>query len=160
MTKNTELARTLGLIDSVAILVGIVVGGGIFLLPRLIATELPSAAGILAVWAASGLLCCCGALAYAEMGAMMPATGGHYVFLRESYGPLVAFLSGWTFSLVVAAGAIAWLAVIFSITLSYFIPLGPVASKLLAVALITVLSAVNYCGIKPGAAVQNASTLL
>ena len=113
--KNTELARTLSLTDSIAILVGIVVGGGIFLLPRLIAAELPSAPGILAVWAASGVLCFFGALAYAEMGAMMPLTGGPYVFLRECYGPLAAFLSGWTFSLVVSAGAIAWLAVSFLI---------------------------------------------
>ena len=78
MTKTSELARTLSLTDSVAILVGIVVGGGIFLLPRLIATELPSAPGILAVWAASGVLCFFGALAYAEMGAMMPLTGGRF----------------------------------------------------------------------------------
>jgi len=160
VTKTNELARTLSLTDSVAILVGIVVGGGIFLLPRLIAAELPSAPGILAVWAASGVLCFFGALAYAEMGAMMPLTGGHYVFLRECYGPLAAFLSGWTFSLVVSAGAIAWLAVSFSITLSYFFPLGPAASKLLAVGLIAGLTVVNYCGIKAGSAVQNASTWL
>ena len=68
VTKTNELARTLSLTDSIAILVGIVVGGGIFLLPRLIAAELPSAPGILAVWAASGVLCFFGALAYAEMG--------------------------------------------------------------------------------------------
>src|SRR5258708_31898479 len=118
VTKTTALAGRLSLTDSISILVGIVVGGGIFLLPRLIATELPAARAIVGVWVASGVLCFFGALAYAEMGAMMPHTGGHYVFLRECYGPLAAFLSGWTFSLIVASGAIAWLAVSFSLTIS------------------------------------------
>jgi APA family basic amino acid/polyamine antiporter len=114
----------------------------------------------MAVWIASGVLCFFGALAYAEMGAMMPETGGHYVYLRECYGPLTGFLCGWTFMLVVLTAAIAWLAVSFSLTLAYFVPLSGVASKLVALGLIAVLSFVNYRGIRPGAAVQKLFTVL
>ena len=139
----TELPRTLGLIDSAAIVLGIVIGAGIFLAPRLVAQALPSAPLILAVWITSGVLVFFGVLAYAEMGAMTPETGGHYVYLRECYGPLAGFLCGWTFALVVLSAAMAWLAVSFSITLGYFVGLSPLMSKLIALALIAALSTVN-----------------
>jgi APA family basic amino acid/polyamine antiporter len=152
---RAELLRQLGLVDSASIVVGIVIGAGIFLVPRLVAQALPSASMILAVWIASGVLCFFGGLAYAEMGAMMPETGGHYVYLRECYGPIAGFLCGWTFTLVVLSAAMAWLAVSFSITLGYFLPLSPLSSKLIALALIAALSAVNYRGVRLGATVQN-----
>ena len=155
-----ELPRALGLFDSASILVGIVVGAGIFLVPRLVAQALPSPPMMLAVWIGAGVLCFFGGLAYAEMGAMMPETGGHYVYLRECYGPLAGFLCGWTFTLVVLSAAMAWLAVSFSITLGYFLPLGPLNAKLIALALIVVLSAFNYRGVRLGAAVQNLLTVL
>ncbi|HKW98798.1 MAG TPA: amino acid permease [Bryobacteraceae bacterium] len=155
-----ELPRALGLADSAAVVIGIVVGAGIFLAPRLVAQALPSAPMILAVWIVCGVLCFFGALAYAEVGAMMPETGGHYVYLRECYGPLAGFLCGWTFALVVLSAAMAWLAVSFSITLGYFLPLGAVVSKMIALALIAVLSMVNYRGIRLGAAVQKFFTVL
>lgn len=159
-TRPAELVRALGLVDSAAVVVGIVVGAGIFLAPRLVAQALPSAPMILAVWITSGVLCFFGALAYAEMGAMMPETGGHYVYLRECFGPLLAFLCGWTFALVVLSAAVAWLAVSFSITLSYFVPLTAVTAKLVALGLIALLSFVNYRGIRPGARVQKLFTAL
>src|SRR5579872_4135651 len=121
--KLAELPRALGLLDSMAVVVGIVIGAGIFLAPRLVAKALPSPPMILAVWIFSGVLCFFGALAYAEMGAMMPQTGGHYVYVREAYGPLAGFLCGWTFVFVVLSSAMAWLATSFAITLGYFIPL-------------------------------------
>jgi APA family basic amino acid/polyamine antiporter len=155
-----ELPRTLGLLDSVSIVVGIVIGAGIFLAPRLVAQALPSAPLILGIWIVSGILCFFGGLAYAEMGAMMPETGGHYVFLRECYGPLAGFLCGWTFTLVVLWAAIAWLAVSFSITLAYFVPLSPVWSKLISVLLIAAFSTLNYRGIRLGAAAQKLLTAL
>jgi APA family basic amino acid/polyamine antiporter len=153
-----ELSRTLGLIDSAAIVLGIVIGAGIFLVPRLVAQALPSASLILAVWITCGTLVFFGALAYAEMGAMMPETGGHYVYVRECYGPLAGFLCGWTFTLVVLSAAMAWLAVSFSITLGYFVPLNPLTAKLVALSLIGALSFVNYFGIRLGAAVQKLVT--
>ena len=158
MTSAPDLPRRLGMLDATAIVIGIVIGSGIFVLPNLIARSLPSASAILAVWVVAGVLSFFGALAYAELGAMLPATGGQYVYLREAYGPLCAFVSGWTFMLAVLAGGSAWLAVTFSIYAGYFFPLTPAAAKGLAVALIAVLSAVNYIGVQEGAWVQRIFT--
>src|SRR6202043_532805 len=94
-TAMDGLPRKLGLLDATLIVIGIVIGSGIFLLPNLIARNLPSAFAIVSVWVAAGVLSFFGALAYAELGAMMPATGGQYVYLREAYGPACAFLCGW-----------------------------------------------------------------
>jgi len=155
-----ELPRKLGWLDATMIVVGIVIGSGIFLLPNLIAQNLPSAGAILAAWIISGVLSYFGALAYAELGAMMPATGGHYVYLREAYGPLCAFVCGWTFMLAVLSGGIAFLAVSFSIYLGQFVHLSFVMSKLVPLVLIAVLSVVNYLGVREGAVVQVVFTFL
>jgi APA family basic amino acid/polyamine antiporter len=152
------LPRRLGVVDATAIVIGIVIGSGIFVLPNLIARSLPSAPAILAVWVVAGVLSFFGALAYAELGAMLPATGGQYVYLREAYGPLCAFVCGWTFMLAVMAGGSAWLAVTFSIYVGYFLPLSVAAAKAVSVALIAVLSAVNYVGVQEGAWVQRTFT--
>src|SRR6185295_249073 len=107
----------------------------IFLVPNAVARSLPSAGLILLVWTLTGALSFFGALAYAELGAMFPSTGGQYVYLREAYGPMAGFLSGWASFLVMQSGSAATLAAGFSIYLSYFIPLGPVGAKLASVAL-------------------------
>jgi APA family basic amino acid/polyamine antiporter len=155
-----ELPRRLGLLDASAIVIGIVIGSGIFLFPNLIARDLPSGPAILAVWIVSGVLSFFGALAYAELGAMMPATGGQYVYLREAYGPMWAFVSGWTFMLAVLSGGTAWLTVTFSIYVGHFVPLSPAAAKAVSLALLAVLSAVNYIGVREGAWVQRIFTFL
>lgn len=149
-----ELPRKLGLLDATFIVIGIVIGSGIFLLPNLIARSLPSAFAIVAVWVVAGVLSYFGALAYAELGAMMPATGGQYVYLREAYGPACAFLSGWVFVLAVLPGGIAFLAVGFSIYLDHFVHLSPVMRSFAALALVAVLSAANYIGVREGAWIQ------
>src|SRR5947208_1424408 len=136
MQSARELPRKLGLLDSCAIVVGTIIGAGIFLVPNLVARSLPSAPWIVAVWIFSGVLAFFGALAYAELGAMIPATGGQYVFLREAYGPMFGFLCGWTYFFVVISAAIAWLAITFATYLAYFVPLTPVLSKSVAVTLI------------------------
>jgi basic amino acid/polyamine antiporter, APA family len=155
-----ELPRKLGILDATVMIIGIVIGSGIFVLPNLIARDLPSAPAILSVWIISGILSFFGALAYAELGAMMPATGGLYVYLREAYGPLCAFVSGWTFMLAVLSGGTAWLAVTFSIYVAHFIPLTFVMSKIVSLALLAVLSAVNLIGVREGAWVQRTFTVL
>lgn len=155
-----ELPRKLGLLDATVMIIGIVIGAGIFVLPNLIARDLPSAPAVLSLWIVSGILSIIGALAYAELGAMMPATGGLYVYLREAYGPLCAFVSGWTFMLAVMSGGIAFLAVMFSLYASRFIPLTPLMSKVVSLALLTVLSAVNVIGVREGAWVQRTFTFL
>ena len=128
-----DLSRRLGLLDATTIVVGIVIGSGIFVLPNLIARNLPSSTAILTTWIVSGVLSFFGALAYAELGAMMPATGGQYVYLREAYGPLCAFVCAWTFMLAVLSGGSAWLAVTFSIYAGYFLPLTPITSKMMSI---------------------------
>jgi APA family basic amino acid/polyamine antiporter len=155
-----DLPRTLGILDTTAIIIGIVIGSGIFLLPNLIARNIPSRSAILAAWVVSGILSLIGAFAYAELGTMLPATGGQYVYLREAYGPWCAFVSGWTFMLAVLSGGSAWLAVTFSIYAGYFVPLTPVMSKVVSIGLIAILSAVNYVGVRESAWVQRTSTYL
>ena len=146
------------MLDAIAIVIGIVIGSGIFVLPNLIARSLPSGGVILAVWIVSGVLSFFGALAYAELGAMMPSTGGHYVYLREAYGPLAAFVCAWTFMLAVLSGGSAWLAVTFSIYAGYFVRLTPATAKMVSIGLIAALSAVNYIGVRESAWVQRAFT--
>ena len=136
-----DLPRLLGVWDAAAVVVGIVIGSGIFVLPNVIAQSLPSQPAIMAAWVIAGILSFFGALAYAELGAMLPETGGQYVYLREAFGPLSAFVCGWTFTLAVTTGGAAWLAVTFSIYAGYFIPLTPVTGKLLSIALIAIFCA-------------------
>ena len=158
MKRPTELPRRLGLLDSLAIVVGIVIGGGIFLVPNLVARNLSSAPAILSVWIVAGVVSFFGALACAELGAAFPSTGGQYVFLREAYGPMAGFLCGWSMFLVARTAQVAWLAVTLSLYVSYFVPLGPTTSKALGVAAIVVFAAVNYRGVSLGALAQKAFT--
>jgi APA family basic amino acid/polyamine antiporter len=153
-----QLPRRLGLLDATFIVIGIVIGSGIFLLPNVIAHHLPSGPAIIAVWIVSGILSFFGALAYAELGAMMPATGGQYVYLREAFGPLCAFVCGWVFVLAVTPGGIAFLSVGFSIYLDHFIPLTPAMRTAASLTLLLVLSAVNYLGVRESAWVQRIFT--
>jgi APA family basic amino acid/polyamine antiporter len=155
-----ELPRKLGLIDATAILVGTTIGSAIFIVPNTVARNLPSVGLIFLVWSVTGLLSFFGALAYAELGAMMPSTGGHYIYLREAYGPLAGFLSGWASFLIMQSGSAATLAAGFSIYLAYFIPLSPFEAKLASVLLIATLTLVNYRGVRLGAGVQKFFTSL
>jgi APA family basic amino acid/polyamine antiporter len=154
------LPRQLGLLDATSIVVGTVIGSGIFLIPGLVAQHLPSSGLILGVWLFAGVLSFFGALAFAELGAMRPETGGPYVYLREAYGPLWAFLCGWTYFLVVQSGGIAAIASGFAIYLGHFVPLSPGASKAAAAALVAILTFVNYRGVKAGVFVQKLLTFL
>lgn len=161
------LLRAIGLWSAVLIVVGAVIGSGIFLTTGGMAALIPSASLLLLAWALGGVLAITGGLAYAEMGAMFPRSGGVYVFLREAYGPLPAFLYGWASLLVVISGSMAAVAVGFAEYLSYFIPAAstsnvvlsvPVpwgtfaisAGQLVAGASLAVLGAVNYVGVRSG----------
>lgn len=140
-------------------MIGITIGGGIFLVPNLVARELRSTAAILGVWIFAGVISFFGALACAELGTAIPATGGQYVFLREAYGPLIGFLCGWSMFLVARTAQVAWMAVTLALYVSYFVPLTPVESKLLGIVAIVILTAINYRGVTAGAMVQNIFTL-
>jgi len=155
---GTDLPRKLGLLDSLSIVVGVIIGGGIFLVPNLVARELHSVPAILSVWIFAGIISFFGALACAELGTAFPATGGQYVFLRESYGPFVGFLCGWSMFLVARTAQVAWLAVTLTLYVSYFVPLSPLESKLLGLAAIALFTAINYWGVEAGAWVQKIFT--
>lgn len=156
---TAALPRKLGLPDALAIVVGMIIGGGIFLVPNLVARNVTSAASILGVWIFAGVASLIGALACAELGAAMPHTGGQYVYLREAYGPFAGFLYGWTMFLVGRTAQASWLAVTLALYVSYFVPLSPVESKALGTAAILLLAAVNYRGARAGALVQKGFTL-
>jgi APA family basic amino acid/polyamine antiporter len=156
---SPDLPRKLGLLDSLSIVVGTVIGGGIFLVPNLVARNLSSAPAILAVWAFAGFVSFFGALACAELGAALPATGGQYVFLREAFGPLAAFLCGWSMFTVARTAQVAWMAVTFSLYLSYSVPMGAAAAKAVGLGLIAVFAWINYRGVTAGAAVQKTFTM-
>lgn len=154
-TTKTELQRELGLFDSISIVLGIVIGSGIFLVPNLVASALQSPAWILTAWIGTGVLSFFGALAFAELGTMFPATGGQYVYLREAWGHLPAFLCGWSHFFISQSAGIAYLSVSFAIYLSYFFRLGVWQGKIVAVSVMAMLTLVNYYGLRPGARVQN-----
>ena len=149
-----ELPRKLGLLDSLSIVIGVVIGAGIFLVPNLVARELRSPAAILGVWTFAGVISFFGALACAELGTMFPATGGQYVFLRESWGTLVGFLCGWSMFVVARTAQVAWLAVTLALYFSYLLPLSGIASKLLGLGAIVLFMGINYWGVTLGAFVQ------
>jgi APA family basic amino acid/polyamine antiporter len=155
------LPRVLGFWDIIGIVVGGVIGSGIFIVPAAVASQVRAPLLILAVWVVGGILSFFGALSFSELGAAYPHAGGIYVYLREAYGSLLAFLFGWTLFLVIDSGAVATLAVAFSTTyLKNFVALTSLEEKLISVALIAFLVIVNYIGIKAGAALQNLLTII
>src|SRR5215831_3070350 len=153
------LRRTLGFGDLMLITIGTVIGSGIYLVPSLVLRSSggrPSVAII--IWTAGGVLSLLGALTYAELGAANPDAGGLYVYLRDAFGPLVAFLYGWTSFVVIASGSVATLAVAFSNYLGQLIPLNAPAARAVSVVLIVLLAIVNIRGTRNSATLQNWTT--
>ncbi|NIM90568.1 MAG: amino acid permease [Candidatus Aminicenantes bacterium] len=175
--EKPHLLRKLNLLDATFLVIGAVVGSGIFMTTGIIAGYLPTPGMILVVWLVGGFIALSGALSFAELGAMYPQAGGQYIYLREAYGPWAGFLYGWGFFWVIECGGIAALAVGFGEYFGYFFPslstqtyllelsvLGLdyslSAGQLVAVVSIIILSAINYFGIKSGIVVQNIFTFL
>jgi len=173
---DERLVRAIGLGPAILFVVGSVIGSGIFLTTGGMAALIPSATLLLAAWILGGLLAITGGLTYAEMGAMFPRSGGVYVFLKEAYGPLTAFLYGWAALFVVLSGGIAAVSVGFAEYLSYFVPaLSPKtplltlaspwrpltisAGQLVGAANIVVLGVVNYVGVRTGSRVNVVCTI-
>src|SRR3954451_13131309 len=109
-----DLPRKVGFWGAMAVMVGIVIGSGIFATPTIIARNLNSPGLILAFWAVGGLIALCGALTFAELAALLPHSGGIYVFLREGIGPCPAFVFGWTYMLITKPAAAGGIATVFS----------------------------------------------
>jgi len=156
-----SLHRALGVGSITAIVVGTMIGSGIFIVPATVAAEVKSPLLMLLVWVVGGLMCVFGALSLAELAAAFTETGGIYVYLREAYGPLVGFLFGWALLLVIDTGTIATLSLAFATKyLPHFVPLGPAAQRAAAVLFIFALVGINYVGVKQGAFFQNLLTVL
>jgi basic amino acid/polyamine antiporter, APA family len=159
MRAVTNLARVLSLRDLILIVIGTVIGSGIFLVPGSVLRQVDGHIGpMLLVWVAGGVLSLLGAFTYAELGAMDPTAGGLYVYLRRALGPLTAFLYGWTFFLVIGSGSAATLAVASTSYLQEFVPLNVVGQKLFAILLLAIVAVINVASTRGSANVQNWST--
>jgi basic amino acid/polyamine antiporter, APA family len=175
--RPAELVRGLGLLDATLLIVGSVIGSGIFFAPSIMAGYLHSPGLLLGLWVLGGLLTLAGALSYAELAAAMPRAGGQYVFLSEAFSPLFGFLYGWTLLLAINTGFVAAVALAFAKTLGFFVPgvgeehalvtvsllglaqLTVSSAQVVAIAVIAVLTWLNITGLRTGAAVQNLFTL-
>jgi APA family basic amino acid/polyamine antiporter len=171
-TSSSLLDRRLGPIDAAAIVVSNVIGGGIFFVPIIVAQMVGTSGAILWVWLIGGALAFAGAMAYAELSALRPRAGGEYVYLREAFGPLAAFLTGWTSFIAGFSGAIAANAVAFAEYIGRFVPAAGDATPFLTIPIplvplivsrkalvalvpIAVLSFIHIRGLGPGRIVQN-----
>lgn len=157
--SDERLERRLNLGDATAIVVGSMIGSGIFLKASGIAQLLPHPPLILAVWLVAGLLTLGGALVIAELGAMMPEAGGLYIYLRRAYGPFIAFLFGWSLLAVLQTGSIAGLAAGAMQNLAELAPALRPYQFWLSAALIAILTGLNVLSVKSGATVQNILTV-
>jgi basic amino acid/polyamine antiporter, APA family len=166
------LSRGIGLFDAIALVVGSMIGSGIFIVSAESSRVLGSAGWLLAAWAIAGALTLIASLCCSELAAMLPKAGGQYVFFREAYGPLVGFLFGWAMILVIQTGTIAAVAVAFAKFLGVLWPavssadplvtLGPLRvapGQLVALLVIGLLTATNTTGLKTGTTTQNVFTL-
>lgn len=155
----SELRRELGVVSAALLVVGGIIGSGIFFTPAEVARALPSGGWILGVWALGGFLALAGALTYAELGAMLPHAGGAYVYIRQAFGSRWAFLYGWMALLIIASGAIAAVAMSFAGYLGRFVDLAALGGQLsVAAGTIVLLTATNYVGLRPGVVLQNVLT--
>jgi basic amino acid/polyamine antiporter, APA family len=160
--------RALGLFDAVMIVIGGIIGSGIFINPYIVAQRLDSTELVIGAWVAGAAIALIGALCYAELGAMSPAAGGQYVYLRDAYHPLVAFLYGWALLFMIEAGAMAAVAMTFAEYAVRLVTDQPQASALvgaggiraIAIGAIVLLSAINYLGVVPGSRLLNVFVIL
>ncbi len=174
---TADLERQLGAFDATMIIVGNIIGMGIFTTTGFIAEVLPHPLLMLSVWIVGGLLTLCGALTYAELGAAIPRAGGEYVYLREAYGPLMGFLNGWTYFLVSNPGSIAVMSVALVAYAQSFVPgismqsllisfevvgweFKVTSGQFLSIVVVGIFSVINYLGVRSGSWVQNLLTLI
>lgn len=146
--------QTLGTREAVAIVVGIVIGAGIFKAPSLVAMNSPSPLWMMLAWVLGGLISLIGALCYCELATAYPSAGGDYHFLHRAFGRKLAFLFGWSRFAVITTGSIALLAFVFGDYMTQVLPLGPGSSAIWGVAAVLLLTVFNVLGVRQGAAIQ------
>ena len=158
--KTTELRRAIGLPHAIAMVVGTIIGASIFVQPSEITGQVPSITGIFMVWFIAGMLTFFGALVCAELASIFTQSGGVYVYLKEAYSPSIGFLWGWAMFWSMHSGIIAAVSVIFARYAAYFFQtMSDAVIKAIAIAVILLLSAVNYLGVKQGSRLQTLFTL-
>src|SRR5881628_365290 len=170
-SSASGLVKGLGLLDSTTLVMGSMIGSGIFIVSADIARQTQSPGLMILTWIVTATLTLIAALSYGELAAAMPHAGGQYVYLREAFGPLSGFLFGWTTFMVIQTGTIAAVAVAFAKYSGVFVPwisaqnylvgqgkLGVTTQQMVAIAVIVLLSAVNSRGIRTGAVIQNVFT--
>jgi basic amino acid/polyamine antiporter, APA family len=155
-----ELRRTLGTVDLTFLVVGSVIGSGIFLVPSAVLAGTGSVPSALAVWIAGGVLSFFGALSYAELGSMDASSGGLYAYIRDAFGRFPAFLFGWTLFLVIGSGSIATLAVAAANYMGQFAELAPWHRKAIATALIIIIAVLNVRSVRQSASVVDVATAI
>ncbi|HEY0099245.1 MAG TPA: amino acid permease, partial [Pyrinomonadaceae bacterium] len=153
------LARRLGLFDATMLVMGGIVGAGIFLNPAEVARQVHTPALIIGAWLLGGLIALAGAFVYAELAARRPEVGGQYAYLRDAYHPTVAFLYGWSLLLVIQSGGMAAVAITFAL---YFRQLtgAPLSEGAIAAIALTLLTVINCLGVRAGSNVQSALMVL
>ncbi len=160
MPDHVSYAQRLSLFDATMLVMGGIIGAGIFLNPAVVAQRVSTPALVLGVWVLGGAVALAGAFCFAELAARKPLAGGGYVYLRDAFGPLPAFLYGWTELLVINSGGIAAVSVTFATYTISLTGLSVRTTAPLALGAIALLSAINYVGIKPGSVTQNILTIL
>ena len=150
----------MGLVQTTALVAGIIIGASIFVQPSEIMRDVPTAMGIFVVWTAAGVLTLAGALICAELASAFPESGGVYVFLRRTVAPPVAFLWGWAMFWSMHSGIIAAIAMVFGRYVTFFIPGGDAAVRAFAISSILLVSLINYVGVQHGGRLQAAFTIV
>ncbi len=152
--------RALGPFDATMLVIGAIIGAGIFINPYIVAQRLDSGFLVLAAWVAGGAIAIAGAFAFAELGSLFPQAGGHYAYLRDAYHPFAGFLYGWALLLMIECGAIAAVAITFAQYALRFVGRAGAATSPLAILAIVIVAAVNYLGVKPGSRLLNVFVIL
>jgi APA family basic amino acid/polyamine antiporter len=152
--------RALGPFDATMVVIGGIIGSGIFINPYIVARRLDTSPLVLLAWITGGLIALAGAYAYAELGSLFPKAGGQYVYLRDGWHPLLGFMYGWALLLLIESGAIAAVAITFATYALRLAGRPDIAPVPLALASIVLLSVVNYLGVKPGSRVLNVFVVL
>jgi len=156
--ETTAPVRHLSWIDATSVVIGIVIGSGIFIAPALVAQNTSSAGVMMAAWGLGGLLCLCGALCYAELSTMHPHAGGEYVYLSRAFGPVVGFLFVWARVGVIQSGAIVAAAYVFGNYATELLSLGPQSPAIYALSATVILTVLNAAGLRTSKWTQNLLT--
>ena len=154
-----RLPRHLGLWSAVAVLVGSTIGSGIFRVPASVADRLQDPGPVLLAWVLGGVIALFGALTIAELAGALPRSGGVFAYILEAFGPLPAFLFGWSELAVIRASALGAIATIFAEYFGYFVPMTPTQVRLLAAAGVIAVGLLNYLGVSRAAVVMNLTTI-